>query len=102
MFKRFLLSTVLFLAACAGAVPLGDFSSTAPWTVNDSEKRNQCMTLQTLPESGEKGVKLSWDGYAFPYAELHLRTPLPLPADFRRGNVSVSYTHLTLPTILLV
>ena len=89
MFKRFLLSTVLFLAACAGAVPLGDFSSTAPWTVNDSEKRNQCMTLQTLPESGEKGVKLSWDGYAFPYAELHLRTPLPLPADFRRGNVSL-------------
>ena len=77
MFKRFLLSTVLFLAACAGAVPLGDFSSTAPWTVNDSEKRNQCMTLQTLPESGEKGVKLSWDGSYTRFASLETYRDAP-------------------------
>ncbi len=89
MFKRFLLSAALLPVVCTGAVPLGNFSTAAPWVVNDSEKRNQSLTPHSLPGTGEKGLKLVWDGYAFPYAELHLRKPLPLPADFRQGSVSL-------------
>ena len=85
MFKRFLLSAALLPVVCTGAVPLGNFSTATPWVVNDSEKRNQSLTPHSLPGTGEKGLKLVWDGYAFPYAELHLRKPLPLPADFRQG-----------------
>ena len=89
MKKQLQLIATLFLFLPAGAFPQVEFNHPEQWVVNLAEQRDQKLTLRTLPDTKETGLNLSWNGYTFPYAELHLHTPLQLPESFRKGSLAL-------------
>lgn len=89
MKKLFALLIVCLIGVSVRALALGDFGNADLWQLNDPQKRRQTLSVQVPPQAAAPGLKIVWEAMGFRYAELQLKSPLPLPADFREGTISL-------------